>query len=291
MEMENGNNNLYFNIQEGIQMQMTVPMMMNYDYFNVINSPAVQEIGSIIPQYHFQPVQYPLQTNTEMTYVPPIETVQVIETIAQERKPVEAMKQKTKRQIENSIHYSNHRNYQCFQQAILITLINNYADITVKRERKRSNTTVPFFTISNITFNKKDIIDFEIYIQKRCIEIKEYDLNHNVNMKTATRRYKTNRITEVIHTLIDILKIKNEKIETTKTRYKEGIKQSETMIGCEISGRMMKEYDIKKYGEEINMYLKNMINNDEIKIMKGDLYEKLKYSYLNNISFLVEDDD
>ena len=53
----------------------------------------------------------------------------------------------------------------------------------------------------------------------------------------------------------------------------------------------MKEYDIKKYGEEINMYLKNMINNDEIKIMKGDLYEKLKYSYLNNISFLVEDDD
>ena len=192
------------------------------------------------------------------------------------------MKLTKKHQSENAILYSNHRNYQAFQQAILITLLNNYAVITVKKERKRSNVTVPFFTISSVIFNEIDEIDIDQYVQKRCIEIKEYDLTHNINPKTATRRYKTNRVTEVIHTLIDLLRIKDERIETTTTRYKEGVKQSETMIGCRIGGKNMREKEIKVYGEHVNTYLHERMMNDEVRIERGELYNMIVDLYLND---------
>ena len=185
-------------------------------------------------------------------------------------------------QSDNAILYSNHRNYQVFQQSILISLLNKFADITIKRERKRSNVTLPFFTISTVTFNNNDSFDLDSYVQKRCVEIKEYDLNHNINMKTATRRFKTNRITEVLHTLIDLLRINDEEIETVRTRYKEGIKQSETMIKCKMNDKEINEKEIKIYGNVVNNYIKERMINDEIYFQKGELYNLL-------VDFIVND--
>ena len=253
--------NLFQNGQNDLRV-VNSPIQNNLNYSNYLQLPLdLFQLNQIQVQSPFQLQQQvqPIQT--------PIQNIQQ-QVNQNQRNP----------QSDNAILYSNHRNYQVFQQSILICLLNKYADITIKRERKRSNVTLPFFTISNVVFNDNDIIDIDSYVQKRCIEIKEYDLNHNINIKTATRRFKTNRITEVIHTLIDLLRIQNEEIKTTMTRYKEGIKQSETMIKCQIEDREMNENEIKKYGEYINSFLKMNMVNDEIYLNRGSLYNYLLHS-------------
>ena len=255
------NDNQQMNYQLALLNYIPLNLFQNtQNVLRVVNSP-IQNISNYSNCLHF-PLDL-FQFNQLQQQLQPIQ------------QPIQSIQTQRNSQSDNAILYSNHRNYQVFQQSILICLLNKYADITIKRERKRSNVTLPFFTISNVVFNDNDIIDIDSYVQKRCIEIKEYDLNHNINIKTATRRFKTNRITEVIHTLIDLLRIQNEEIKTTMTRYKEGIKQSETMIKCQIEDREMNEKEIKKYGEYINSFLKTNMINDEIYLNRGSLYNYL----------------
>ena len=188
-------------------------------------------------------------------------------------KDIKKEKKKRNPYSENAYLYINHRNYQVFQQSILLTLLNKFASITIKREKKKSNTTLPFFTIHSITFINNDKLDFDNFIHKRCSEMKEYDITNGINMKTATRRYKTNRITEVIHTLIDLLRIYGEEIETNMTRYKEGIKQSETMIGITIKGKQYNETEIKKEGKRINELIQKELCEGEITYEQYQLFD------------------
>lgn len=175
-------------------------------------------------------------------------------------------------QKENARMYTEHRNYQSYQQSVLIALINKYGDVVIRKEKKRSNKTVPFYTIQTIIFGSNDKINFDDYIQRRCTEKKTSDILNGINEKTATRRYKTNKITEVLHTLIDLLMIRDEELEISSTRYKAGITRTETMIGFYVERERYGENEIKTIGNQINQYLQQLLVNGEVRIPQSALF-------------------
>ena len=170
--------------------------------------------------------------NTELNHSKEIQQKQIVRkqrktddhiSNSQERKSSENV------QTPGSLQYTQDRNYLACEQCILIALLNKHCEIRLQRARKRSNTTIPFFTIESIKFAEDDIVYLNSYIENRCKQIFEYDISNGVTQKTAKRRYKTNRNYEVIHALIDFLRIQGEYIETTMTRMKLGVIQRETL--------------------------------------------------------------
>ena len=165
-------------------------------------------------------------------------------------------------QTTGSQQYTYDRNYLACEQCILIALLNKHCEIRLQRARKRSNTTIPFFTIESIKFGPNDIVYLNSYIEKRCKQIYEYDISSGVTEKTAKRRYKTNRNNEVIHALIDFLRIKGEQIETVLTRQKLGVIQRETLIGCSLDGNWVCKSNIYDFGRNINATLQERMDYD-----------------------------
>ena len=234
--------------------------MNSYDSFNSFNAqqfPFVQFQNGFY-QYQPQQMQYVQQYQLQPQQVQPIQPIQQIQQVQQMK--------------ENARMYTEHRNYQSFQQSILIALINKYGDVIIRKEKKKSNKTVPFYTIQTIIFASNDNVNFDDYIQRRCNEKKANDILNGTNEKTATRRYKTNKITEVLHTLIDFLMIRDEELEINTTRYKAGITRTETMIGFYVSNERYGEYEIKTIGNQINQYLQQLLVNGEVRIPQNVLF-------------------
>ena len=142
--------------------------------------------------------------------------------------------------IQSPFHIEN-RNYQVIQQSFLITLLNQYCEIHLTKQKKRSHVTLPFFTIEKIIFSDSDVILFNDLVEKRCTEIKNYDIQNGVAIKTAARRYKSNKITEVLHLLMDLVRMYEDPFITRTTFGKNGAKQMEIIEQCYINGMLLKK--------------------------------------------------
>ena len=176
------------------------------------------------------------------------------------------MKNKQER-IQSAFHVEN-RNYQVLQQSFLICLLNQYCEIHLTKQKKRSHVTLPFFTIEKIIFNDDDVVNFNEIIEKRCTEIKSFDISKGVSLKTASRRYKSNRITEVLHLLMDFIRQHENPFITRTTFGKNGAKQMEIIEKCIVNGNELNKFDIMEIGIEKNCFFDHVITNQNVCILK-----------------------
>ncbi|KAL7717740.1 TATA-binding protein-associated phosphoprotein [Entamoeba marina] len=147
------------------------------------------------------------------------------------------------------MNFRNQRNYQTAQQAILIALLNEQCDITIRRPVKRC--VVKSLCLINL-------------LKKRCKEREKHDIGVGVSKKTAIRRYETNRITEGLHLLMDILFTQKYFFNTRKTRGKKGVIKSEAMQEIFFNEHfLMNKDDIQKKGDEINQIITEKVLKEQ----------------------------
>ncbi|ELP88455.1 hypothetical protein EIN_229980 [Entamoeba invadens IP1] len=126
-----------------------------------------------------------------------------------------------------NVAFSRLRNSQVYQQAILLALINKHFQVKLLIPIKRSVLTLQLFKIEELT-EGNDCIRVEDFVEKRCQEKFSNDVKQGIAEKTAKRRYETNRTTEQLHLLMDVLREFGYKFESRYTSGKKGAQKVET---------------------------------------------------------------
>ena len=97
------------------------------------------------------------------------------------------------------------RNYQSYQQALLIALLNKNSNIRFKQNiygRSSDN----FLRLDRISFSPYDEINIEQFLKSRAKDLYDQDIINGVPEKTATRRVQLNRRIESSHLCMDLLR-------------------------------------------------------------------------------------
>ncbi|BFU20330.1 hypothetical protein EHI8A_212780 [Entamoeba histolytica HM-1:IMSS-B] len=183
----------------------------------------------------------------------------------------------TSNQINTSVKQQNkyqiYKNYQVYQESILIKLLLPYCDIVFGKPSKKTTTTLQFLNIKELKF-KNYSINITEYIERRCKEIIEMERRKGVKEKTSLRRYENNKFTECLHLLMDILSEFGYFFNTTKSQGKNGIAKSETIQQIFYKGFFMfSREQVELFGKNYHNSLIQSINeNSNLVITNNSLW-------------------
>ncbi|KAL7723017.1 Uncharacterized protein QTN25_000596 [Entamoeba marina] len=152
--------------------------------------------------------------------------------------------------------YKHFRDYQAWQQAVYICLLNSL----------QINNSI--LSIKQLKF-ENDIIDVENFLQLRSCDKLKRDRISGVPNKTASRRYDNNKFSECLHLLMDIL-IENGYF--VNARKSNGRNNTDTIYSAReifYESKLIATYqDIIAYGKNINDYLLKYIKSNEFYVLK-----------------------
>ena len=157
--------------------------------------------------------------------------------------------------------FKRNRNYQCEQQAVLLLLLNQYFDITIKKPQKTKCESQPFFKIIQMV-NGDDVVEVNALIEKRCEEIAQKDVENGINEKTANRRKIVNRHVETLHLLNDILSMKGCIFNSKMTTGNHGVVK-ETIHSLQFGDWSLNKEQISSYGRQMNVFLSELIQQEK----------------------------
>lgn len=153
--------------------------------------------------------------------------------------------------------FKRNRDYQCEQQAVLLLLLNQYFDITIKKPQKTKCECQSFFKIIQMA-NGDDVVEVNALIEKRCEEIAEKDVANGINEKTANRRKIVNRHVETLHLMNDILSMKGCVFNSKMTTGNHGVVK-ETIHSLQFGEWCLNKEQISSYGTQMNVFLSELI--------------------------------
>ncbi|ELP91644.1 hypothetical protein EIN_206310 [Entamoeba invadens IP1] len=161
------------------------------------------------------------------------------------------------------------RALQTAQECICIALLNKYCSFSFKQPAKKSTVAPQFLRICKVTFSVGDEVDFEDIVKKRCLRVLQDDIIAGIPSKTAQRRFETNKKTEMIHLLIDMLREFGYFFQTRMTVGKSGTVKAENIIEIWKSGiKMFGCKDIEEKGVKVSKYLADQGKNEKEFIIK-----------------------
>ncbi|ELP84515.1 hypothetical protein EIN_169600 [Entamoeba invadens IP1] len=131
------------------------------------------------------------------------------------------------------------RTVQASQECICIGLLNDFCSFTFKQPAKKSTVSPQFVRLSSLTFENGECLNVEEFVKKRCEKILKDDIKDGIQAKTAQRRFETNKKTEVIHLLVDILREKGYFFGTRMTVGKVGTKKTEYVTDVWKNGKYL----------------------------------------------------
>ena len=176
--------------------------------------------------------------------------------------------------------FKRNRNYQAEQQAILLLLLNQYFDITIKKPQKTKCECQQFFKIIHMT-NGEDEVEVNTLIEKRCDEIAQKDIENGINAKTATRRKIVNRHVETLHLLNDMLSMKGCIFNCKMTTGNHGVVK-DTIVSLKFGDWTLTKDQISLFGKQINEFLSDLIKQEKGTVtLKRD--QNVLVNYFNKI--------
>ncbi|GAB1225493.1 hypothetical protein ENUP19_0253G0045 [Entamoeba nuttalli] len=166
------------------------------------------------------------------------------------------------------------RNFQTLQQSLCVCLLSEFCDITIKQPAKKSVVTQQYMRLKSLDFGNGEVIFLSEYLKRRCLELKQDDIDHDVSIKTATRRFQNNKRIELLHLLIDLLIIRGGyEFESKYAEGKAGINKQESIKKVIRDNRIIVEGDrLTEKAEEVNMVISRRLamTKKELIIRKGD---------------------
>ncbi|KAL7717807.1 TATA-binding protein-associated phosphoprotein [Entamoeba marina] len=171
------------------------------------------------------------------------------------------------------------RNYQVFQQAIFIAILSQFFEITIKSPVKRSIVSCQLLRVDSLNYGNDTILVDE-FVNTRCKEKYKQDIRNGISEKTAKRRSDTNRITEQLHFLRDILMLFEFDFHSKFTDGKNGAQIVETVLKVIGNGLSINKNDIALKGKEINDYLYHkLVDRSSVTIpMKDETMSSLLFT-------------
>ena len=173
----------------------------------------------------------------------------------------------------HKIPYTDFKNYQVFQQMIMLGFLSEHAKITVSVGKKRlSKKILSLVHVDKIQFRKESPIDVEKIIIERCELMKEEEKENGLLRQTAERRFHKNKIVEMLHFLMDMLFLMGYDFDTYETKGRNGVLKQET---------------IKSIILPNNTYL----NHERIALLGSDIFDYIMPKAIANDSFVISGND
>ncbi|EMD45437.1 Hypothetical protein EHI5A_204400 [Entamoeba histolytica KU27] len=162
------------------------------------------------------------------------------------------------------------KNGFCFEQGVLLYLLNQYYDLVIKRQPKRSTLTLSCPHVESIQF-EDEILDIDHFAEEQCKAL-SFQSDSQLKRKTLQRRMTKNKIYFIQNLLIDLLREKGLFFEsklakiTSKTIRLERINRvfykNKLMLDCK---------QIHQLGNKINNYLLSLVETKKSFFIKqGD---------------------
>ena len=165
------------------------------------------------------------------------------------------------------------RNYVIEQQAIFIVLLNKLADIKISRPIKKSTLTQQRIKVEQISFGK-EIIPLSNFVDMRCSDRLQLDIDNGVSKKTAKRRQTFNKIMENHHFLCDLLFECGFIFESQFSSGKNNTPKIEIIDKIFANGKLIfTKEKIAEKGSEINTFLVQKLKDDDVLVLKRNNWE------------------
>ena len=163
-------------------------------------------------------------------------------------------------------------NQLCFQQAVLIALINNYYDITIKKPTRDSLVTNSIPKITAISNGNEQVDIRKISENLVSTRISNNDMK-NLQKKTIQRRNRKNILTYINNYLIDLLREEGYFFNSKYSKKSEKTYQLERINEIFYENELLFNLnDIFEKGQKINNYLIEICKQyDYFVIPKGNV--------------------
>ncbi|EDR29876.1 hypothetical protein EDI_348860 [Entamoeba dispar SAW760] len=144
------------------------------------------------------------------------------------------------------------RNLQVHQEMVLLSLLNQYFNITLRIPPKKASV-YGQIAIVEMIWNKEMRIDFNNIIKQRCQERAQQDILIGVSEKTAERRKRSNSIRETLNVLTDMIRELGYFVETKESGGKRGTIKMEYITRIYLNHHLLyDEQTIRNLGYVLN---------------------------------------
>ncbi|ELP89679.1 hypothetical protein EIN_452790 [Entamoeba invadens IP1] len=147
------------------------------------------------------------------------------------------------------------RNNQVYESMVLLFLINNHYNISLRFPNKRATVFEQFMTIEKM-WNDNEDIDVGRHIRERCIQRVSLDIANGVSGKTAERRKNTNVFIETLQFLVDLVRELGFFVQTEECGGKRGTLKEEYITAIYWQNQIVFDRKlIEKLGKEIVQFI------------------------------------
>ncbi|ELP94461.1 hypothetical protein EIN_047540 [Entamoeba invadens IP1] len=154
--------------------------------------------------------------------------------------------------------YMEIRNYLSCEQAFFLVLLNKKYDFVICKPTKRSLVTGQLVKLKML-HSENETLDVINFIEERCKESMNQDIQRGISETTACRRYTNNKIAENHHLLIDLLRLNGYVFNTSFSSGKHNSTKLETVVNIFFDKIVYSQKEIKTVGKAINQYFFNEI--------------------------------
>ncbi|ELP87852.1 hypothetical protein EIN_274190 [Entamoeba invadens IP1] len=154
---------------------------------------------------------------------------------------------------EKSSQFKRTRNWHSQQCCVLISLLNQYFDVTYLRPFKFSTKSVPFIWVQSLQ-NNTNKINTQKLTDERVNVLIEADRKNDIDDKTIKRRCESYRIMEHLHVLMDVLSTTRFDYQTTSDKH-ENIPDRRILKSVNVDGYVFSREKMEDVGNKINSIL------------------------------------
>lgn len=176
---------------------------------------------------------------------------------------------KTHKKYENEMErYSQNektmKNYECYEQAFLIGLLNQFCSFKLQKPFKQSIIIESKPEIISIGF-KNETIDIRKIAEDQCKLFADKTETDSISDKTRMRRFAKNRSTFIINFLFDISLEYGFFFNSVLSKKSQKCFQIERINEVFFNNQLLyKRNDINVIGEKLNSYLLNLVKDRKV---------------------------
>ena len=167
------------------------------------------------------------------------------------------------------------KNERCYEQAFMLALLNQHFSITMTKPDKQSTKTVLMPLIVTLV-EDSDLPDCTIDImqmtKEACSAKRQKELENDVKMKTANRRYSKNLPVYVFNLLFDLCMELGYFFNEKLTKETKKLFRQEKILSVFFNGKYLYDSnDILRIGKRANDYLLHCLENRVFEVRSNDV--------------------
>ena len=173
---------------------------------------------------------------------------------------------------QNSLRDNELKNNMCYQQAVIVALVNQYCSITIQKASKESIITETAPIISEVIIDGS-YIEIRRVAEELSIKMNLFKDRRQLKEKTVKRRTAKSASAYVNNYLIDILREHNYFFNSKMSKKSNKTFQLERIQAIFVSNEFLMDNDmIVKKGKVINEYLNNLCKlENKVVLKKNDI--------------------